>query len=217
MPRYPLGIMGKKRFRVCPWIWNTVCSAILSSSVQPNWDIHIAFWLFCQIDLCAASTSPNPKVDNAIWLFCQVAKWSVQKQNRSAKLLPRKNRLPLTDFFFSCRLPRAAPPPSSFPSLYFYLNLETTPIKFSNLHIKLFFFEFIKIDGSFEVQSSHFKLERSPFKIHTIYMWHPFTDCQTCLNFFFPGLCKGTSNFDHNLEVSFNLERAPLKASRTHK
>jgi hypothetical protein len=48
-------------------------------------------------------------------------------------------------------------------------------------------------------------------------MWHPFTGCQTCLNFFFPGICKGTSNFDHNLEVSFNLERAPLKASRKHK
>ncbi len=37
------------------------------------------------------------------------------------------------------------------------------------------------------------------------------------ITFFFPGLCKGTSNFDHNLEVCFNLERVPLKASRRHK
>jgi hypothetical protein len=39
------------------------------------------------------------------------------------KLLPKKNRLPLTDFFF---------PPAGF--------LGLPPIKFGNLHIKLFFF-----------------------------------------------------------------------------
>ncbi len=147
-------------------------------------------------------------------------------------------------------------------SLYFYLNLETTPIKFSNLHIKLFFFlnlwklmALLRFRGAISnlrgaTSSPAICKSDCPWKklfkgclglpisfpsfFPSPFFFSPFDMMDlwslrgalsrftqfTCgihlqITFFSQDCVKG--NFDHNLEVSFNLERAPLKASRRHK
>jgi hypothetical protein len=93
MPRYPLGIMGKKGFRVCPWIYGTLFARLFFQVDFSQIGMStLPFGYSAKLTLCTPSTSPNPKVDSAIWLFCHVANWPVQKHNRSAKLLPQKNQ-----------------------------------------------------------------------------------------------------------------------------